>query len=134
MSETPDYIKDTIVAAATPPGKGGIGVVRISGPDAEAIAKKMVGALPKPRVATAARFVDAAQIPIDSGLAIYFPEPHSFTGETVVELQGHGGPVVMSLLVQAVIALGARHAEPGEFSQARFSERQARPGAGRVGR
>jgi tRNA modification GTPase len=120
MNEAPDYIKDTIVAAATPPGKGGIGVVRLSGVDAEKIATKMVGDLPQPRVATSATFLDADESPIDSGLAIYFPEPGSFTGESVVELQGHGGPVVMSLLVQAAIDLGARRAEPGEFSQRAF--------------
>jgi len=120
MNEAPDYIKDTIVAAATPPGKGGIGVVRLSGVDAERIATKMVGDLPHARVATSATFLDADESPIDSGLVIYFPEPGSFTGETVVELQGHGGPVVMSLLVQAAIDLGARRAEPGEFSQRAF--------------
>jgi tRNA modification GTPase len=120
MNEAPDYIKDTIVAAATPPGKGGIGVVRLSGTDAARIATRMVGDLPPPRVATPATFVDANELPVDSGLVIYFPGPGSFTGETVVELQGHGGPVVMSLLVQAAIDLGARRAEPGEFSQRAF--------------
>jgi len=120
MNEAPDYIKDTIVAAATPPGKGGIGVVRLSGVDTEIIATKMVGDLPQPRVATSATFLDADELPIDSGLVIYFPGPGSFTGESVVELQGHGGPIVMSLLVQAAIDLGARRAEPGEFSQRAF--------------
>jgi len=120
MNEAPDYITDTIVAAATPPGKGGIGVVRISGRGAESIAIKMLGELPQPRVATTATFVDAGQAPVDSGLAIYFPEPASFTGESVIELQGHGGPVVMSLLVEAAVQLGARRAEPGEFSQRAF--------------
>jgi tRNA modification GTPase len=120
MNEKPDYIHDTVVATATPPGKGGIGVVRLSGIDAENIAKQMIGSLPKPRVATAATFRGLDQSPIDSGLAIYFPEPNSFTGESVVELQGHGGPVVMSLLVETAIGLGARRAEPGEFSQRAF--------------
>jgi tRNA modification GTPase len=120
MKEAPDYIKDTIVAAATPPGKGGIGIVRISGADAERIAAEMIGVLPPPRMATAATFFDAERSPVDSGLVIYFPEPASFTGESVVELQGHGGPVVMSMLVQAAISLGARRAEPGEFSQRAF--------------
>jgi tRNA modification GTPase len=120
MNRAPDYIQDTIVAAATPPGKGGIGIVRMSGRDAETIATKMLGVLPEPRVATPAIFCDGKQSPIDSGLAIYFPEPASFTGESVVEFQGHGGPVVMSMLVQAAIALGARRAEPGEFSQRAF--------------
>ncbi len=120
MNETPAYIKDTIVAAATPPGKGGIGVVRISGVDAEDIAAKIIGSLPKPRIATTATFMDPEGSPIDSGLVIYFPAPGSFTGESVIELQGHGGPVVMSMLVQAAVAFGARRAEPGEFSQRAF--------------
>jgi len=120
MNEASDYVTDTIVAAATPPGKGGIGVVRISGRDAESIATKMLGVLPQPRVATPATFLDAAQAPVDSGLVIYFPAPASFTGESVIELQGHGGPIVMSMLVEAAIQLGARRAEPGEFSQRAF--------------
>jgi len=120
MNESPDYIKDTIVAAATPPGKGGVGIVRISGSDAEKIATKIVGKLPQPRVATNATFQDADQSPIDSGLVLYFPGTASFTGEPVVELQGHGGPMVMSMLVNTAITLGARRAEPGEFSQRAF--------------
>jgi len=120
MNTTPAYIEDTIVAAATPPGKGGIGVVRISGPDTAKIAMQMLGELPTPRYATVAEFRGADGAPIDAGLALYFPTPDSFTGETVLELQGHGGPLVMSLLVDAAIALGARRAQPGEFSKRAF--------------
>jgi len=116
MNTTPAYTEDTIVAAATPPGKGGIGVVRISGPDTAKIATQMLGDLPAPRYATVAEFRGADGTPIDAGLALYFPTPDSFTGETVLELQGHGGPLVMSLLVDAAVALGARRAQPGEFS------------------
>lgn len=120
MNETPGYIKDTIVAAVTPAGKGGVGIIRISGNDAEDIATRIAGALPKPRVATLATFLDTDKTPIDTGLVLCFPGSGSFTGEPVVELQGHGGPVVMSQLVQAAINLGARRAEPGEFSQRAF--------------
>jgi tRNA modification GTPase len=108
---------DTIVAIATPPGTGGIGVVRVSGDDCERIARAMLGSLPEPRVATFAAFVDARGEHLDEGLALYFPGPASFTGESVLELHGHGGPVVMSLLVDAVLELGARRADPGEFSK-----------------
>ncbi len=120
MSERPDYVRDTIVAAATPPGRGGIGIVRISGAEAGTIGKRMLGELPQPRYATSATFRDAKGEPVDSGIALYFPEPNSFTGESVLELHGHGGPVVMSLLVDAACALGARRAGPGEFSQRAF--------------
>ena len=111
---------DTIVALATPPGTGGVGVVRISGGDSERIARAMLGSLPEPRVATYATFANSSGMPVDQGLALYFPGPASFTGESVVELHGHGGPVVMSLLVDAVVELGARLAEPGEFSKRAF--------------
>ena len=111
---------DTIVALATPPGMGGVGVVRISGGDSERIARAMLGSLPEPRVATYVTFVNACGEPLDQGLAVYFPGPASFTGESVLELHGHGGPVVMSLLVDAVVELGARLAEAGEFSKRAF--------------
>jgi tRNA modification GTPase len=112
---------DTIVAIATPPGTGGIGVVRLSGDGVPEIAGKMLAAgLPMPRVATLGTFRDRAGTPIDTGVALYFPAPRSFTGEHVLELQGHGGPRVMSLLVDAVVELGARRAEPGEFSERAF--------------
>jgi tRNA modification GTPase len=113
-------IVDTIVALATPPGVGGIGVVRISGPAVATIAASMLGSLPEPRRATYRAFLDARGQPIDSGIALYFPAPASFTGEAVIELQGHGGPVVMAQLVDAALTLGARLAAPGEFTRRAF--------------
>lgn len=114
------YPDDTIVAAATPPGAAGVGVVRISGAAVEAIAGAMLGSLPKPRYATHRTFHNAAGDELDSGIALYFPAPGSFTGEPVLELQGHGGPVVMAMLVDAAVELGARPAEPGEFTRRAF--------------
>ena len=111
---------DTIVASATPPGRGGVGVVRVSGPKAPEIAAALVGELPAPRYATLSRFLDKAGEPIDIGLALFFPGPHSYTGEHVVELQGHGGPVVVERLVERCIELGARRARPGEFTERAF--------------
>ena len=111
---------DTIVASATPPGTGGIGIVRISGDRAEAIARAILGSLPEPRTATYRTFTDARGQKIDAGLALYFPGPASFTGESVVELHGHGGPLVVSMLVDAAVELGARQAKPGEFSERAF--------------
>jgi tRNA modification GTPase len=111
---------DTIVAAATPPGTGGVGIVRVSGDDVERIARAMLGSLPEPRTATYRSFRNQAGERVDVGLALYFPAPASFTGESVLELHGHGGPVVISLLVDAVLELGARQAEPGEFSKRAF--------------
>lgn len=111
---------DTIVAVATAPGKGGIGVVRISGSEAASIAKRLLSKLPSPRVATLSDFRNANNEVIDKGVALYFPAPNSFTGEDVLELQGHGGPVVMDCLLTAVVALGARLARPGEFSERSF--------------
>ncbi|MGH8149061.1 MAG: tRNA uridine-5-carboxymethylaminomethyl(34) synthesis GTPase MnmE [Steroidobacteraceae bacterium] len=111
---------DTIVAAATPPGRGGIGIVRLSGPNAQRIASAMAGELPPPRRATLARFLDAEQQPIDAGFVLFFPAPHSYTGEDIVELHGHGGPVVLDALVARAVALGARRARPGEFSERAF--------------
>ena len=120
MSELPDYVRDTIAAAATPSGKGSIGIVRISGDDAALIATRMLGYLPEPRVATHARFLDKSGEPIDTGIALWFPGPDSFTGESVLELQGHGGPIVIAIILQTILALGARCAEPGEFSRRAF--------------
>jgi tRNA modification GTPase len=120
VNDRPDYPRDTIVAAATPPGIGGISIVRISGPAAPHIARSMLGKLPRPRVATFGDFRDDKGDAIDSGLALYFPEPASFTGEAVLELHGHGGPVVTELLVEAAVLLGARRARPGEFSKRAF--------------
>ncbi|MDA0706409.1 MAG: tRNA uridine-5-carboxymethylaminomethyl(34) synthesis GTPase MnmE [Proteobacteria bacterium] len=111
---------DTIVAAATPPGTGGIGIVRISGPAAAAIAGQLVGALPAPRQAHCRTFCNAAGEAIDSGMVLYFPAPNSFTGEDVVELQGHGGLVPIAMIVDAAVAAGARPAAPGEFTQRAF--------------
>jgi tRNA modification GTPase len=111
---------DTIVATATPPGTGGVGVVRISGPDAEHIARQMLGSLPEPRTATFRTFRGPAGDELDAGIALYFPAPASFTGESVLELQGHGGPLVMAMLVDAAITLGARQAGPGEFTKRAF--------------
>jgi len=108
---------DTIVAAATPPGSGGVGVVRISGDRTEQIARRMLGSLPEPRTATYRNFRNADGDIVDAGIALYFPAPASFTGESVLELQGHGGPLVIALLVDAVTTLGARQAAAGEFSK-----------------
>ena len=116
----PDQTSDTIAAIATPPGRGGVGIIRISGPLAKSIAEKILGKLPKPRYADYLPFLDQDNETIDSGLALYFVAPNSFTGEDVLELQGHGGPVVMDLLLQRVMALGARIANPGEFSERAF--------------
>jgi tRNA modification GTPase len=111
---------DTIVATATPPGRGGVGVVRVSGPKAPELAAVLLGELPAPRHATFARFLDAQHEPIDAGLALFFPAPHSYTGEHVLELHGHGGPLVMEALVGRALELGARRAQPGEFTQRAF--------------
>jgi tRNA modification GTPase len=111
---------DTIVAAATPPGRGGIGIVRVSGPKVPEIAAVMLGELPLPRRATLARFSDAGHEPIDAGLALFFPAPHSYTGEHILELHGHGGVRVLEALVARVAELGARRALPGEFTQRAF--------------
>jgi tRNA modification GTPase len=111
---------DTIAAVATAPGRGGIGIVRISGPKAAAIADALAGRTPLPRRATLASFLDAAGGTIDQGIALYFPAPQSYTGEDVVELQGHGGPAVLRLLLQRCLDLGARPAQPGEFTRRAF--------------
>ena len=113
-------LDDTIVAAATPPGTGGIGIVRVSGKQTEHIARTLLGSLPEPRTAAYRIFRDGSGQKIDAGLALYFPAPASFTGESVLELHGHGGPLVVSSLVEAVVGIGARQAEPGEFSQRAF--------------
>ena len=111
---------DTIVARSTPPGRGGIAVIRLSGPGVAEIAAGMLGELPEPRRAELRKFVDATGEPIDSGIALLFPAPHSFTGEDVLELQGHGGAMVCDLLIERAIELGARFADPGEFSRRAF--------------
>ena len=105
---------------ATAAGRGGIGIVRLSGTALGSVARSLIGTLPQPRVATLARFLDAAGAEIDEGIALYFPAPHSYTGEDVLELQGHGGPMVMQLLLRRCLDLGARLAEPGEFTRRAF--------------
>ncbi|MET0291094.1 MAG: tRNA uridine-5-carboxymethylaminomethyl(34) synthesis GTPase MnmE, partial [Steroidobacteraceae bacterium] len=114
--------RDTIVATATPPGRGGVAVLRISGHDTPRIATALLGKLPTPRYATWARFRDAHGEAIDFGLALYFPAPHSFTGEPVLELHGHGSPVLQEALIERALQLGARRARPGEFSERAFLE------------
>jgi tRNA modification GTPase len=111
---------DNIAAIATPAGRGGIGVVRVSGEQLVALATAVTGKELAPRVATYARFIDAEGTTIDQGIALYFPAPHSFTGEDVLELQGHGGAAVLQLLLKRCLDLGARLAEPGEFTQRAF--------------
>lgn len=111
---------DTIAAIATAQGQGGIGVVRISGPGAASLAAAVLGRLPEPRRAVFSSFQDENRQTIDQGIALYFPSPHSFTGEDVLELQGHGGPAVLHLLLQRCLSLGARLAEPGEFTRRAF--------------
>jgi tRNA modification GTPase len=111
---------DTIAAAATPPGRGGVGIVRISGPRVPEFAAVMLGELPPARRATFSHFLDAQHEPIDAGIALFYPAPHSYTGEHVLELQGHGGPVVLEALVARAVELGARRALPGEFTQRAF--------------
>lgn len=108
---------DCIAAIATPPGRGGIGVVRISGRDLLSFAAAICGKTPAPRRATIADFLAADGRPLDHGLMLYFPAPHSFTGEDVLELHGHGGPVVMQTLLARCVELGARLAQPGEFAR-----------------
>jgi tRNA modification GTPase len=111
---------DTICAVATPAGSGGLGIVRISGPEVPEIAQGLMGLLPAPRHATLADFTDSGHDVIDTGIALYFPAPNSFTGEHVLELQGHGGTYILQRLMQRVLEFGARPARPGEFSERAF--------------
>jgi len=111
---------DTIAAIATAPGRGGVGIVRVSGPKAKAIADSMLGFVPKARYAHYCSFNDENAQTLDEGLALYFEGPNSFTGEDVLELQGHGGPVVLDFILKRVCELGARPARPGEFSERAF--------------
>jgi tRNA modification GTPase len=119
MADAKEII-DTIAAVATPLGRGGVGIVRISGPLTRTIGSAVLGKLPKPRYATYRFFLDDQGQALDRGIALYFPTPHSFTGEDVLELHGHGGMVVMDLLLKRVLDLGARLARPGEFSERAF--------------
>lgn len=114
------YQQMTIVAQVTPPGRGGVTIIRVSGPLTRSIASAMLHQELKPRVATYLPFLDENNEVIDEGLALFFPNPHSFTGEDVLELQGHGGPVVVDLVMHRVLQLGARLAKPGEFSERAF--------------
>jgi tRNA modification GTPase len=111
---------DPIAAIATASGRGGIGVVRVSGRTLASLAQGLLGKVPAPRCALRAAFLDARGAAIDDGLALYFPAPNSYTGEDVLELQGHGGPVVLQMLLKRCIELGARLAEPGEFTRRAF--------------
>ena len=111
---------ETISAIATPPGFGGVGIVRISGPHTTSIAQGVLGSVPAPRVATLSEFLAASGDPMDQGIALFYRAPRSFTGEDVLELQGHGGPVVMDMLLRRTLELGARLARPGEFSERAF--------------
>jgi len=116
----PAVAQPTIAAIATPPGRGGVGIVRVSGSSLDALIEGLVGAVPAPRVATVTTFRDAQGAPLDQGLALYFPAPASYTGETVFELHGHGGPSVLRLILARCVELGARIAEPGEFTKRAF--------------
>jgi tRNA modification GTPase len=113
--------EETIVAQATPPGRGGVGIIRISGPKAYSIAMALNGSKElKPRLATYCSFYNNQKELLDQGLMIYFKAPNSFTGEDVIEIQGHGAPIVLDLIIKGTLALGARLAKPGEFSERAF--------------
>jgi tRNA modification GTPase len=114
--------RDTIAAIATAPGRGGIGVVRVSGPGVSRIAAAVAGALPARRHATLLVFRDGLGARIDEGIALFFEAPNSYTGEDVLELQGHGGPIVLQMVLTACIDAGARLAEPGEFTRRAYFE------------
>lgn len=112
--------KDTIAAIATPHGVGGIGVIRISGSQAKSIAESITAKIIKPKDIRFSSFYDQQKQTIDHGIVLYFKAPHSFTGEDVIEFQGHGGPVIQDMLLQEINRLGARSAKPGEFSERAF--------------
>jgi tRNA modification GTPase len=118
--ETSQLEIDTVCAIATAPGRSGVGIVRISGPLALSISEQILGFTPTPRHAHFCNFLDAAEITIDQGIALFFSTPNSFTGEDVLELQGHGGTYVMRDLLDRAVQLGARLANPGEFSERAF--------------
>ena len=112
---------DTIVAQATAPGRGGVGIIRVSGPKANQVALEVTGKTLKPRYAEYLPFQAEDGTVLDQGIALYFPNPHSFTGEDILELQGHGGPVVMDMLIKRILGIdGVRAARPGEFSERAF--------------
>ena len=115
------YSTDTIAAIATATGRAGVGIIRISGPAANQVAAAVLGKIPKARTANYLLFLDADGKALDQGIALYFPGPNSFTGEDVLELQGHGGPVLLDMLLRRVVALPqVRIARPGEFSERAF--------------
>ena len=114
------YSADTIAAVATAPGRAGIGVVRVSGPAVRAVIAGILDRRPEPRAATLCDFRDANDDTLDRGLALFFPAPHSYTGEDVLELHGHGGPAVLQLILRRCLDLGARPAQPGEFTRRAF--------------
>lgn len=111
---------ETITALTTPPGRGAVGILRVSGPKTTEIAQAILGTVPHPRTAQFAKFRDAHQEVLDHGLVLFFPGPNSFTGEDVLELQGHGGPIILDCLLTRILSLGARLARPGEFSERAF--------------
>ena len=111
---------DTIAAIASAPGRGAVGVIRVSGPDVPHIAQEILGFLPMPRLARVANFRSNSGESLDRGLALYFPAPASYTGEHVLELQGHGGALIVDLLLQRLLDMGCRMARPGEFSERAF--------------
>ena len=113
-------MNDTITAVATAPGRGGVGVIRLSGPNALKIGQAITGSTLTPRYAHYLPFKDTQGEILDQGIALYFKAPHSFTGEDVVELQGHGGPVILDMLIEQITQAGARLAKPGEFSERAF--------------
>src|SRR5687768_13825072 len=115
-----DKTADTIAAIATPPGKGGIGIVRVSGPRVPALIADYFERPLSPRQAELRPFRDRSGEILDHGIALFFEAPHSYTGEHVLELQAHGGPVVLSLLLRCMLELGARQARPGEFTERAF--------------
>jgi tRNA modification GTPase len=112
--------QDTIAAVATPPGQGGVGIVRVSGKQARHIAEQLLAKNISPRYAHYLPFLDANNKTIDSGIALFFEGPHSFTGEDIFELQAHGGPFILDILLKRVLSLGARPARAGEFSERAF--------------
>lgn len=115
-----NLITDTITALSTAPGRGGIAIVRVSGPLVKKLTSEILGRDLHPREATLTPFLDEKGEAIDEGIALFFPHPHSFTGEDILELHGHGGPVVVDLVLQRLLSLGARLARPGEFSERAF--------------
>lgn len=120
MADATGSESDTIAALATPPGRGGVGIIRISGKKTRAVAQALLNKVPEARLAEYLPFYDENRQVIDTGLAIYFPSPNSFTGEDVLELHGHGGTVIMDLLLKEVLKQQVRIALPGEFSQRAF--------------